>query len=92
MVVSPNKEYPTSKAFIRMFEPNVNESELVWHRDKKDRKVSVVKGKGWKFQMDNELPIDLKIGDVFEIKKNVFHRLHQGKDRLILHIKEYDAR
>ena len=60
------------------------------YRDKKDRKVSVVKGKGWKFQMDNELPIDLKIGDVFEIKKNVFHRLHQGKDRLILHIKEYD--
>ena len=52
MVVSPYKEYPTSNGFIRMFEPNVNESELVWHRDKKDRKVSVVKGKGWKFQME----------------------------------------
>ena len=48
---------------IREFSKDVNEMDLVWHQDKEDRKIEVLEGKGWKFQKDNELPLELKKGD-----------------------------
>ena len=71
-----------------MFEPNVNESELVWHRDKQDRKVSVVKGKGWKFQMDNDLPIEITKGLKLFIPEGEYHRILKGTGDLKVRVRK----
>ena len=55
--------------FLRVFSDDIKEEELVWHRDKQDRVVSVIKGKGWKLQMDNKLPEELVKGRSYIIKK-----------------------
>jgi|TARA_R100001015_G_C4491011_1_gene68587 quercetin dioxygenase-like cupin family protein len=87
-LVNPYKEFKDGDCIIRTFEPTVNESELVWHRDKKDRVVVPILGKGWKFQMDNDLPRDIKIGEEIFIPKNTFHRLHLGESVLKVKILE----
>lgn len=72
----------------RVFKENTDTSELVWHRDKKDREVKVMESNGWMFQMDNELPIVLKEGDVVNIPKNTYHRILRGQGDLKIRIKE----
>ena len=72
----------------RTFCSDVNEEELVWHRDHKDRFVRVKEGTGWKLQYDNELPIDLEPGKIYFIEKMTYHRVIQGEGKLILEIKE----
>ena len=42
---------------IRTFSEEVNELDLIWHRDREDRRIVVESGKGWKLQKDNQLPI-----------------------------------
>jgi hypothetical protein len=73
---------------IREFDANIDVSELVWHRDKNNRIVEVISGKGWKFQMDNHLPIELKEGMQLEIPKETFHRIGKGDTKLVIKIKE----
>mgnify|MGYP001548723636 FL=1 len=72
----------------RVFKENTDTSELVWHRDKKDREVKVMESNGWMFQMDNELPIVLKEGDVVNIPKNTYHRILRGQGDFKIRIKE----
>lgn len=84
-------EYVKNKYIYRTFEPtSINDGDLVWHRDKRDRTVLIVSGLGWKFQYDNQLPIDLKPNDNLIIKANVYHRLIKNKDStpLIIRIEE----
>ena len=78
----------TVNSFFREFSPEVEESQLVWHRDKKDRKISIVSGKNWKIQFDNELPKELIIGEDIFIPKDIFHRIWRGEDILRLKIEE----
>tara|TARA_B100000424_G_C22522192_1_gene299620 strand:+ start:21 stop:296 length:276 start_codon:yes stop_codon:yes gene_type:complete len=75
---------------IREFSKDVDSGELVWHRDRQDRKVLVKKGEGWKLQMENSLPVDLKPGMTYEIPKNTYHRVMKGTSNLIVEIEEYD--
>jgi quercetin dioxygenase-like cupin family protein len=77
-----------SEYIIREFDANIDVSELVWHRDKKDRVVEVVSGNGWKFQLDNQLPLELKEGMVLQIPKETFHRIGKGDTKLVIKIKE----
>ena len=74
--------------YIRCFSSNVEESLLVWHRDKKDRLITVVAGENWLLQFDNLMPMELVIGMVYVIPRNKYHRIHKGKHDLILAIKE----
>jgi len=74
-------------SFVRTFD-NVQRGGLVWHRDKKDRTVKVIRSDNWKIQFDNELPNIMDNGDTIKIKKEVYHRLHKGNGKLILEIKE----
>lgn len=73
---------------IREFDTHIPNEELVWHRDKKNRVVEVIEGSGWKFQMDNGLPIELKEGMVLEIPKETYHRIGKGNTKLVIKIKE----
>ena len=77
------------KKFVRTFY-NAESDELIWHRDAKNRTVKVLKSDGWRFQMDNELPMELKPGHLLEIEKETYHRLHKGVGELILEIEEHD--
>lgn len=73
---------------IREFDSNIPNEELVWHRDKKNRVVEIVEGSGWRLQMDNKLPIELKEGMVIEIPKETYHRIGRGNTKLVIKIKE----
>jgi isopropylmalate/homocitrate/citramalate synthase len=72
----------------RVFDKNIDDHELQWHRDERDRIVEVVKGSGWKFQMDDELPRTLKEGDRFTIPSEIYHRVIRGNGDLVIKIKE----
>lgn len=74
--------------FLREFQKDVLTEELVWHRDKNDRIVEVVRGKGWQLQMDNQLPVSLIEGFSYEIPANTYHRIKRGTTNLILKITE----
>ena len=76
--------------FTRVFKKSVKKEQLLWHKDRKDRKVKVIYGTGWKLQYDNQLPTELEVGQNYYINKNEFHRLHKGNGELKLEIKEYE--
>tara|TARA_Y100000004_G_scaffold161535_1_gene189655 strand:+ start:81 stop:356 length:276 start_codon:yes stop_codon:yes gene_type:complete len=71
-----------TKLFLREFSADVDEMELIWHEDREDRIVSVVEGNGWKFQFDEELPIEMEDGIDITIPKGVVHRVIKGKGPL----------
>jgi len=86
--MKPYKEKNKKNIKERLFKENLNDAELVWHRDKKDREVTIVETNGWMFQMDNELPVILNEGDVINIPKNTYHRILKGTGDLKIKIKE----
>ena len=86
--MKPYKENKKGNLTERVFKENTDTHELVWHRDKQDREVTVLESDGWMFQMDNELPIVLNEGDVIQIPKNTYHRIMRGNGNLKITIKE----
>ena len=61
-MVNPYLDKYVDNKIVRYFSEEVDDKELIWHRDKKTRDVEVISGNGWQLQMDNELPEDLKKG------------------------------
>jgi hypothetical protein len=86
--MKPYKQIKHRNHIIRTFDENVDGHELVWHRDRTDRIVEIIKGDGWKFQMDNKVPVQLKEGMRLEIPKETFHRVIKGKTPLTIKIIE----
>ena len=78
------------KSFKRIFKQDIEDKQLIWHKDRKDRVVKVIYGTGWKLQHDNSLPIELEPGNNYHINKGEFHRLHKGNSELKVEIKEYE--
>ena len=74
------------KLFLREFKEDVNSQELIWHQDKEDRLVEVLEGEGWKFQRDNNVPVDMKIGDRIFIPEGEIHRIIKGTTNLKIKI------
>ena len=68
--------------FIRTFPKDVDEMDLIWHADKENRIITVLEGNGWKFQFDEELPIEMEDGIDITIPKGVIHRVIKGKGPL----------
>jgi len=73
--------------WIRTFESPKPE-DLVWHRDEQNRRVRVIEGHGWKFQYDNQIPVDIMPDSEFVVESMVYHRLIKGDDKLVLWITE----
>lgn len=73
---------------IRTFSESVDEMELIWHRDRADRKITVLEGRDWKLQMDNELPVSLEVAKTYFIPKLMYHRVLKGTTDLKIRIKE----
>lgn len=79
----------TDNKWIRTFDSSITESEeYIWHIDKNDRSITVIEGNDWKFQFDNELPMNININDRFTVPKMVYHRLIPGKTKLRIEINE----
>lgn len=68
---------------VRTFTDDVDEKELVWHRDYEDRIIEPLEQTDWKFQYDNNTPENLK--RLF-IRKGVYHRLIKGTGELKLKV------
>jgi len=86
--MKPYKEVLNNNSRVREFKVNTPNKELVWHRDKKDRYVTILEGEGWHFQLDNELPLELRKRDVIFIPKHQYHRVIKGKTDLLIKIEE----
>jgi len=74
---------------VRTFDTNIDEDELVWHRDKRNRIVEILDGEGWMFQFEDGLPFSMIKGDKIEITKEQYHRVIKGDTPLKIKIKEY---
>ena len=70
---------------IREFDEELEDRELIWHRDTETRRVSVLSGKDWKLQLDNELPQKITKNKLF-IPKETYHRLIKGSGNLSVKI------
>ena len=91
--ISSGKDKPYFEADLgrikyRRFEETVSDEELVWHRDENDRRITIVEGKGWKLQLDNELPEELIEGQSYFITAFEYHRLVKGQGPLIIEVTE----
>ena len=84
----PFRQTRRNNLLIREFSKDVDSDELVWHRDRKDRDVTVLEGTGWQLQMDNRLPFYLTPGMTYHIPKNTYHRVIKGSTDLLVEIKE----
>ena len=84
----PYKEHIEGNANIRKFSSDVDEMELVWHRDREDRLIKSTHDTDWKFQFDNEIPESLN--NEMVIKKREWHRVINGSRDLILQVIKYD--
>jgi quercetin dioxygenase-like cupin family protein len=76
--------------WIRVFSKDVETDELKWHFDNENRKVTILEGNDWQFQMDNDLPVTLKSGDVIKIPKGIYHRIKRGSNDLKIKIEFYE--
>lgn len=86
----PFKQEIISNKIIRTFSSEVQDEELKWHYDLKDRVVKVLEGEDWKLQMDDELPEKLTPLKEYFIPKGVYHRVIKGENNLIIEITEFD--
>lgn len=80
---TPYTEIVNQNVVYRTFSKDVDESELVWHRDRENRLVQALNKNDWKVQIDNELPVTL---DKVFIPKGVYHRIIKGSQDVTVKI------
>jgi len=83
----PYQELRTFSHIHRKFTQDIEEEELVWHRDRRDREVTIVGKTDWMFQLEDEIPQQLK--DIIFIPKDTYHRLIKGTGELNILIQEF---
>ena len=76
----------TDNSNIRTFSKDVNAMDLIWHMDDEDRNIEILEGKGWKFQRDDELPLELTEGIRIFIPRHQVHRVIKGETDLKIQI------
>ena len=82
----PFNEHIENGYHIRTFSEDVDEGELVWHRDREDRIVESIGDTDWLIQIDNELPKPLTESTF--IPKEVYHRVIKGSGDLKVRVKK----
>jgi predicted nucleotidyltransferase len=83
----PYQEVKTFDHIYRKFTQDIDEEELVWHRDRKDREVQIIGETDWLFQLEDKIPQQLK--NTIFIPKDTYHRLIKGTGELNIHIIEF---
>ena len=87
-MVKPYTQTYDNGVIIRKFEYDIESEELVWHRDRRTREVTVLDGDNWKIQLDNKLPEELVKGKIYKIPKMEYHRIIKGTGQLVVKIWE----
>jgi hypothetical protein len=82
----PFEELIKKDYVVRTFLENVDDTELVWHRDREDRIVKSIGDTDWMVQLDNELPEPLT--ETIYIPKNTYHRVIKGNGNLTVKVKK----
>jgi len=59
----------------RFFSKEVNQEDLVWHRDREDRTINLISGSNWLIQLDNELPVLIESGKSYQVPAGLWHRV-----------------
>ena len=75
--------------FIRTFSEDVDEMDLIWHADKENRIITILEGNGWKFQFDEELPIEMTNGLDISIFEGRLHRIIKGNGPLKIKLQKH---
>lgn len=86
----PFEQIEKEGKIVRTFNPDVEDDELKWHQDLKDRKVTILESGGWLFQMENELPKKLEDAKQIFIPKLSWHRVLKGQGKLVVEIEEFN--
>ena len=86
----PFHEHTIDNKIVRTFPVDVDELELVWHQDNKDRLVQILEPGGWSYQQENELPSKLEKGQRIFIPKLVWHRVLMGEEPMVVSIEEFE--
>ena len=74
---------------IRTFDETLPYDLYKWHYDEQPRVIQPLNDNDWKFQFDDELPIDLYKDGLIAIPKGLYHRLIKGTTPLTIKIIEY---
>ena len=82
----PYKDVLVENTLIREFDENIDPIELMWHRDQEDRVIQSIEDTDWKFQIDNQIPVEIK-GEIF-IPRGVWHRIIKGTGSVKIKIVE----
>jgi len=85
----PFKEEQQDGFHIRTFSSDLSEMELKWHFDKEDRTVICEYDTDWLFQIDDELPINIKKNTPIFIPEGTFHRIIKGTGDLVVKVKKH---
>jgi len=72
---------------VRKFPADTPAYLLKWHEDEEDRIMYVSEMTDWKFQFDNELPIELHPSKQIHIPQGRVHRLIKGSGDLTIEIR-----
>jgi len=84
----PFFEHREGNVIYRYFYKNSPGHLFKWHHDESDRIVEVLCETDWKFQFDNEMPVEMIKGDKIKILKGVIHRVIPGDRSLTVKIIE----
>lgn len=55
---------------IRRFDRDISSEEMKWYRDVEDRLIN----DGWLFQLDNKLPVPIRMNESYFIPAGTWHR------------------
>ena len=78
----------TDNLVLREFSDQVSSEELEWHMDRRDRRIRVLEGNGWKLQLETGLPFEMKLHEEYSIPKKSWHRVIKGTGSLKILISE----
>ena len=71
---------------LRTFSSDVDPGDLIWHRDRENRVITVVSGAGWEVQLEDELPQPLSVNESVFIESGTWHRVIKGTGDLTVKI------
>lgn len=87
----PFKQFNNSGKLIRIFDQAIDPDELIWHQDREDRLIKVIKANGWGYQLDNQLPLKLSDNQELFIPRMIYHRVIKGDGPLIVEIIKFSG-
>ena len=86
----PFTEKQTGDYVVRIFDGSLENEELKWHFDDENRIVEPIECDGWKLQIDESLPTEMKVGEKYFIPVDVYHRTIKGNGDLKIKVYKLD--